>query len=417
MNTSLKFLFEKISFLSALRYPRYRLYFIGTIVAINGFNLWLTAQLWHVWDLTGEPRYFAFLGMVVIVPTLILNLFGGVAADKLNKRYLIIYTQLMAGIIMLIIAIITFTGHLDVWQLIIGSAILSAVLAFDTPSRQSIWVQFIDRKDLVNAVSLNSASWQVTRVTGPAIGGFIISRFGIDYAYFFISASYIFMVIILLALKVPAMKIDNSSVIRGLGEGLGFVRKNSLFLFLIGMTFFNSVFGMSFATLLPVFAEDILKVGSVGYGNLMAVSGVGALCGVLATSYISSNPNKGLLLISGATLFGVTIIGFALSTSYGLSMFIMFLIGAFNFVYMVIVVSTIQSRVPDHFRGRVMGIYSMTWGLLPLGAIQSGFIAQFTSAPFALIVGGVAVILFALGPASFNPQIRRLKDIPADSSN
>ena len=152
LNTSLKLLFEKISFLSALRYPRYRLYFIGTIVAINGFNLWLTAQLWHVYDLTGEPRYFAFLGMVVIGPTLILNLFGGVAADKLNKRYLIIYTQLMAGIIMLIIAIITFTGHLDVWQLIIGSAILSAVLAFDTPSRQSIWVQFIDRKDLVNAV-------------------------------------------------------------------------------------------------------------------------------------------------------------------------------------------------------------------------------------------------------------------------
>ena len=183
-------------------------------------------------------------------------------------------------------------------------------------------------------------------------------------------------------------------------------------MFLIGMTFFNSMFGMSYVFLFPVFAKDIFDAGTSGLGFLSAATGIGALLGTVFTASLGNFQRKGWLLLVGAVLFGVFLILFALTSflfaSFPLAMGLIFLAGASTSTYMITVMSTLQTLVPDELRGRVMGIYGMTWSLLPLGAMQAGTIAELTSAPLAVALGGSAVILFAVGMAVTNRQVRNL---------
>jgi MFS family permease len=197
-----------------------------------------------------------------------------------------------------------------------------------------------------------------------------------------------------------------------MAQGINFVRTNWIFTFLIGMTFFNSMFGMPYIFLFPVFAKDIFDAGTSGLGFLSAATGIGALLGTLLTALLGNFQRKGWLLLGGSVLFGVFLILFAVTSSLFASLPIalglIFLVGASTSIYMITVMSTLQTLVPNELRGRVMGIYGMTYSLLPLGAMQAGAIAEFTNAPFAVALGGAAVILFAVGMTVMNRQVRNL---------
>jgi predicted MFS family arabinose efflux permease len=282
--------------------------------------------------------------------------------------------------------------------------------AFNNPARQSIFPQLVDRKDLMNAVALNSIVWQGARIVAPALGGVVLAAFGPAATYALCSAGFLLLGVVVIGLKTEvAARSRPASPLTDLKEGVRFIAANFLFAFLIGMSFFNSFFGFSTQQLMPVFTEDVFHVGKQWIGILLSVSGVGSIVGIAALGYAGDVERKGLLIVGGAAAFGGFIILFALSDSMPFALVLMFLMGAAGSIYMITVQTTLQLRVPDELRGRVMGIYGVTYNVGPLGALQAGIIADTFSAPTAFIVSGAAIMLFALGVAYSNREVRTLQ--------
>jgi MFS family permease len=192
-------------------------------------------------------------------------------------------------------------------------------------------------------------------------------------------------------------------------DGLNFIRKNEIYYTFIGMTFFNSVFGMSYLILMPVFARNVLNVGSQGFGFLQSAGGLGALCGVLAVACFSRSQRKGGQALGGAVIFGILLILFALSQSYPLSLVLACALGVASQFYITMINAILQMDLPDQLRGRVMGIYGLTWELMPVGGLIAGAIAEYAGAPAAVVVGGSFVAFTALAVALFFPNVRRLE--------
>lgn len=398
-----------LSSVTALRHRNYRLYFFGLLISVTGFQMLMVIQAWLVWDITGNVSSLAFLGGVLAAPTVILNLFGGVVADRFDQRYLIMIVQGAIGVLLAILASLVYFDIAGLWHVLLLSFLIAGVQSFDNPARQALYPHLIDRKDLMNAVALNTIVWQLTRVIGPIVAGSLIATVGAGVALYVAASGFAVMVVAMTALHVPPItRAKAGSVLQSMGEGIGFVLHNRIFAFLIGMTFLNSFFGMSYLILLPVFATEMLNVGSEGLGNMYAVGGIGAFLMVVVAASLSKSPRKGFFLISGAVVFGISLIFFAYSTNYYWSLAMLFVGGAASTFYMVMVQTTLQALVPDNLRGRVFSIYSLTWSLLPLGALQAGLIADWVNPEFAIALGGVIVAVFALVIALTSQRIRTI---------
>jgi MFS family permease len=267
----------------------------------------------------------------------------------------------------------------------------------------------------MNAVALNSMVWQATRIVAPATGGAIIAVFGVATGLYVCAFGSLVLALAVIGLPEAPRRVRqaSASVLGDLGVGIAFIRSNFLFAFLIGMSFFSSFFGFSVNQMMPVFATDILHVGSWGQGLMLSITGVGAMLGILAIGYLGDTDRKGLLIVGGATAFGTFIILFAFSTLFPLSLVFLFFMGAAGSIYMITVQTSLQMRVPDDLRGRVMGIYGVTHNIGPLGAMQAGLLASAFSAPVALALGGAAIIAFALGVAYSRSEVRGLQSAPA----
>ena len=405
---------SRLRVFTALRRPGFRRFWIGMVASVMGFQIMMVAQGWLVFDLTGSELYLGYVGLAAGLPAIVLNLIGGVVADKVDQRKLIIVTQSLSSLIMLTLATIVLADLVEIWHVMLTSFLIGSVQAFDGPTRQAMFPRLIEREDMMNAVALNSMVWQGTRVIGPAIGGIIIStRLGASPGFYAGFVGFLLMAVMVSTLRLaPAARSQGSSVLQDMGRGIGFVRSNRIFTFLIGMTFFNSVFGMSYIFMFPVFASETFDSPKAGLGFLNAATGLGGLLGTLVTASLGNFKHKGWLLLGGAVLFGVFLIVFAVTSEVfaflPLALVLVFLAGVSTSIYMITVMSTLQLLVPNELRGRVMGIYGMTWSLLPIGAMQAGAIAEYTSAALAVGIGGAAVILFALGMTMTSRQVREL---------
>ena len=407
--------FERVlTAVSALQHRNYRLYFFGLLISVTGFQMLLVIQGWLVWDITGDPSSLAFLGGVTAAPTIILNLLGGVVADRFNQRYLIMIVQGVIGLLLFALATLVYLDTagllvLKLWHILLLSFLIAGTQSFDNPARQALYPHLINRKDLMNAVALNSVIWQLTRVIGPVLAGALIATAGAEIALYIAAGTFGCMVIAMIAINVPPIeRAKAGNVLRSIGEGIGFVVHNHIFAFLIGMTFLNSFFGMSYIILLPIYATDILDVGPEGLGNMHAVGGIGAVAIIAIAAALSKSQRKGFYLIAGAMVFGISIILFAYSTNYYLSLLMLLVGGAAATFYMVLTQTTLQALVPDNIRGRVFSIYSLTWSLLPLGAFQAGLIADWINPQFAIALGGSIVALVALIVILTSHQVRTM---------
>ena len=404
----------RLQMFTALRHSSFRRFWMGMVASVLGFQIMTVAQGWLIYILTDSKIALGLVGLAAGLPAIALNLFGGVIADKVNQRRLLIATQTTSSMVMLALAILTLTGLVEPWHIITSAFLIGSVQAFDTPTRQSLFPHLIDREDMLNAVALNSMVWQGTRVIGPAIGGVIIgTRLGVAPGFFAPFLGFLIMAVMIATLRLPPIqRAEGASFFHDMAQGINFVRTNTIFAFLISMTFFNSIFGMSYIFILPVFARDIFNVGELGLGVLHAASGAGALLGTLITASLGNFQRKGWLILGGAVLFGTFLILFAVTGSlfkfFPLSLVFIFCAGMSTSIYMITIMSTLQLMVPNELRGRVMGIYGMTWSLLPVGAMQAGAIAEYTSAPLAVAVGGAAVIFFAIVMGLSIRQVRTL---------
>lgn len=383
------------------------------MASVSGFQILRFAQLWLVHELSESPLALGYVGMANAVPAISLNLFGGVLADKFDKRKLIMTAQTIASILVFVLATLTLVGAVEVWHIIAIAFLAGVVEAFYGPAHESLYPHLVERKALVSAVALDSSLWQGNRIIAPAIAGVIIATAGTAAAFFVAGIGFITMAIVLSTLKVPPIpRTQGTSAARDLLNGVRFLKNNSIVAFLIGMTFFNSFFGLAYIMLLPIFTVDVLGVDADRQGLLMAVGGLGALKTTLWLGSRSSTGGKGMLLIGGAVTYGLALAAFALTSeyvgNYWLAFALIYVMGVTNSAYMISVMSSLQMLIPDHMRGRVMGLFGMTWSLMPLGGTQASAVANFIGAPFAIAIGGFLVSAFAIGPALINRQVRNL---------
>ena len=400
----------------ALRYPKYRAYWLGTLASVSGFQMAIFTQGWVTYELTGSALYLGYVGLSNAAPAIALNLVGGVFADKLDKRRLIFFTQIIITSLIFLLGFLTLTDSIRVWHIIAIGFVAGGVNAFDQPARQALYPHLIDRKVMTSAVALNSAIWSGVRVIAPMTAGIAISLIGTAAAFFMAGSGFLLMAIVIALLQVPRIESASSgSPMHDMLEGLKFIGGSTIFSFLIGMTFFNSFFGMAYVTMMPAFAVDILKVGADGQGILMSASGIGAIAVTLYLAWGGNFRRKDLLIVGGGMMFGISLVAFALTSKYigsfELAIALMLIMGVSSSTYMITIMSSLQLLVPNNMRGRVMGFYGMTWSIMPLGGAQAGVIATFVGVPIAIAIGGGLVAAFALGPAMFNRQVRNIGSI------
>lgn len=405
----------------ALTYSAYRLYWGGAISSVAGYNLVYFAQLWLVHELTVSPLYLGLVGAANAGPAFILTFVGGVYADRVDRRKMILGSQLILTGLAAVLAVLNFRDALELWHILVIAGLSGAVSAFDLPARQAFYPSLVDRRALTSAVALNASVWQAMRVAAPAAAGFLIAWSSTSTVFVLGAIGFGIMASVLLAIRSrpkpereesaePAGKSKNAA--EQMAEGFAYVRKKPEFRFLIGMVMFSSFFGGGYLMLMPIFAVDILDVGARGQGVLLAASGVGSLSVTLWIATRGRLKGSGTLVVSGAALSGLSIAGFAISAryvgSYPLAIGLMFTTGLFTSMYMISIMSALQAMVPDQLRGRIMALYGISWSVMLLGGAQTGLIANYIGAPAAVTIGGLLVTGFALGPALANRTIRGL---------
>jgi MFS family permease len=369
------------------------------------------AQSWLVLELTDSPLLLGLTGLTYATPTIALTLLGGVIADRADRRRIMILSQGIAAAIFFLLATLIIIERVTLWQVMSLAFLSGCVRAFDRPSRMALLPQMVPREDIPNAVAVGGTIWQLNRLIGPAVAGMLIYWLGIGPTYYFCFLASLVAVCLWLGIRLTASPTAPSTggVVEHMAEGLNFIRKNEVFYVFIGMTFFNSVFGMSYSILMPVFARSVLDVGSKGFGFLQSAGGAGALIGVLLVAWFSHAPGKGRQTLLGAIAFGLLLSAFAFSVSFPLSLILALALGVSSQFYMTIISAILQMNLPNQLRGRVMGIYGLTWDLMPIGGMIAGTIAEFAGAPIAVGFGGFMVAGMALAVMLFRPNIRRLE--------
>jgi MFS family permease len=384
---------------AALQARNYRRYWIGLVFYVLGHRAEYVTFAWITWEVTRDPLSLGYLGLAQGVPLVVFQLFGGVLADRTNRLRLLIGTQILTALTLTVAVGLTWLGVVRLEHLLVLAALSNTFRAFDEPSRLSLVPELVSREQLPNAIALSSIPWQAGRMIGPSITGVLIAAFGGTSGFLLATAASYAALAMYGGLRVSgdARAGDGQPVHRQLVEGLSFVGRNFLFASLIGLALFNSVFGLSYITLLPIYADVYFEAGSTGYGLLNAAHGAGALTGTLTLATFAHHIRRpGTSLLMTAAGVGVLLMAFSRAPALWVAMPILGLVGLTNSVYLTQVNTLLQQKVPDKLRGRVMSLYALCWNLLPLGGLVAGALAAAVDARFAVLVGGVMVAANAL---------------------
>jgi MFS family permease len=384
---------------AALQARSYRRYWIGLVFYVLGHRAEYVTFAWITWEVTRDPLSLGYLGLAQGVPLVVFQLFGGVLADRTNRLRLLIGTQILTALTLTVAVGLTGLGLVRLEHLLVLAALTNTFRAFDEPSRMSLVPQLVTREQLPNAIALSSIPWQAGRMIGPSITGILIAAFGGTSGFLLAAAASCAALVTYGGLRVSphAPGGDGQAVHRQLVEGLSFVAGNFLFASLIGLALFNSVFGLSYITLLPIYADAYFEAGSTGYGLLNAAHGAGALTGTLTLATLGHRIRRpGTSLLLTATGLGFLLMAFSRAPALWVALPILGLVGLTNSVYLTQVNTLLQQKVPDKLRGRVMSLYALCWNLLPLGGLVAGALAAAVDARFAVLVGGIMVAANAL---------------------
>jgi MFS family permease len=384
--------------LRALRYRNFQLFFGGQLISLIGTWMQNVAQAWLVYRMTGSSVLLGLVSFSSQIPVFLMAPVGGIVADRFSRRRVVIATQTAAMLLALVLAALTLTGAVRVWHVVVLSALLGVVNAFDIPARQAFFVEMVGREDLINAIALNSSMFNASRVIGPAVAGILVASIGEGWCFFSNGVSYIAVIAGLLLMtvaeRVPAK--PPGSPLADVIEGFRFVIHNAPIHYLLILLGILSLTGMPFAVLMPIFADQILHGGAKGLGILMGASGVGALAGALLLASRETVKGLGRWVSISAAVFGAALIAFAVSHSFWISCALLLPVGFAMMVEMGSSNTLIQTMSPDHLRGRVMSVYSMMFmGMAPLGAVVSGVTAARWGAPVTVAGGGVICIAAA----------------------
>jgi MFS family permease len=393
--------------LQSLRHPNYRLLWIGTLISNSGDWMDQIALNWLVYQLSGSAVQLAFLNLARLAPIFVFTLVGGVIADRWERRRLLFTTQAVAMVLAFILATLTIVEVVQIWMVIVIAVGRGIVLSFNQPARQSLISDLVPREDLKNAIALNSATLNLTRVLGPTIGGVLIATVGVAGAFYLNAVSFLAVLYALSLMRFPdrIARKHAGSMLADLAGGLTYLRQRPTLRTLVLLALLPMVLGMPYMTMLTVFASDVLHVGGGGLGLLTACSGIGAVSGALWVAANAHRVRLGRLMFLGLIGFGATLVVFSLSPWFWLSLVALVAVGAGQQIYMASNNALIQTNVEEEFRGRIVSTLFLNRSMVPLGTVLAGigttfFGVQATSAVMAAGLLVLAVTMSQVAPAA-----------------
>lgn len=384
----------------SLRYRNYRLFFSGQIISLIGTWMQTIAMSWLVYRITSSPFALGIVAFSSQIFNFILGPFMGVMVDRYNRQHILLTTQILSMLQAFVLFFLSISGAVAVWHIIVLSMFLGVINSFDVPARHSFIVELVTkRKDLGNAIALNSFMFNTARLIGPSIAGIIIALAGESSCFLINGISYIAVIIALLLIKIEPHEIKNSNreILEDLKQGFKYAFGLAPIRSILLLTAMTSLMGMSYAVLMPVFAVHIFGGGPQDYGFLMGAAGVGALAGTVYLASHTAIVSLTRKITIASAVFGASLILFALSRILWLSVFILGFIGFSMLIQLASSNTVLQTIIEDDKRGRVMSLYTMAFmGVTPFGSLLAGTLAKQIGAPNTLIIGGIFCIFASL---------------------
>ncbi len=412
----------KLPMFRALRHRNYRLYFFGQFFSLSGAWIQNVAQGWLVYELTHSSFWLGFVGFLNFLPLSIFSVLAGSIADRVPKHRLLLILQIPPMLLAFAFAILVWTETAAVGWISVLAFGFGLVNAFDIPTRQSFVVELVGKEDLANGIALNSATFNTARLLGPAIGGIVIASLGAGWCLFINGISYLTAIWALAAMRFEKKSTPqnrHAPLRHSIREIVIYIRQTRPVYGLLILVGAITIFGSSFWILMPVFASQILRGGAIELGKLMSSGGFGALGSALFVAGFGHRFRPRRLVFAGVAIFVVAVSIFALSKTLYLSLVMIALAGFGIILFYINANSALQRRVPDHLRGRIMGVYALAFGgLSPFGNLQIGFFADKIGAPLAIIIGAaicavMAYVVSRLVPPSREPEDKMAAIPPA----
>ncbi|MBT7466938.1 MAG: MFS transporter, partial [Chloroflexi bacterium] len=384
-------------------------YWLGSLASVGAIQIVTMAQGWLIVDkLGGSTTDIGILGGATAVPTILVSLFGGVFADRVDRRKLIMVVSIASTALLLLLAILDATKVILIWHVVLIAAVQGLVMGFDGPVRSSYFPLLIERKHMSSAVMLGTVMWQFSRLVTPIIGGILITVGGTQTVFFVGVLGWASMLLVMISLRVSSPPVVKSrNVLGDIVEGVKFILSRRDFVLLIGLTYSTHFFGMQYLQLMPFFAKRFEREAD-GFGIMLSVLGLGALAGTFTVGKVRASSRVGYFMLGGTLTFTAAVVAFAFAPSFYVALSCLFVGGLANTIFFVIAMTALQLRVPEQMRGRVMGIYTITFSFIPLGGVMGGYVASVYDERIAVAIGAaiLASIFIAIGISQ--PIIRNL---------
>lgn len=394
---------------AALRYRDFRLMWIGLLISSIGSQMQFAAINWHIFILTHSAVSLGLIGLSRFIPIAFFSLIGGAVADARNRKTILFITQIVLMSVSVFLALSTFFNITTPLIIYIITAISSVAIAFDSPPRQAIIPSLVHKDHLTNAMSLNSIMWRTAMIVGPTLAGIIIGQFGVAFVYFINAISFIAVIIALVLMKTSGEVegIPSKISLKAILEGLSFVKSKPIIWSTMILDFFSTFFA-SATSLLPIFAVNVLNVGSVGYGLLYAAESIGAVLSGYVLAHLGVIRNQGKTLLIAVFIYGLATVAFGLSKVFIISLLALFFVGVGDSISTIIRNTIRQLTTPDYIRGRMTSVNMIFFmGGPQLGEFEAGMLAAVIGAPLSVVVGGIATIAVVGLVAVKIPVLRR----------
>ena len=393
----------------SLRHRNYRLLLGGSITASSGYWIFITAQGWLVLQLTDSAFWVGLIAFIIGIPSLFLSPFGGLYADRLDRRKILLFGQVASALPILLLATLTSTGVIEIWHIAVLSVLIGTVWAFTDPAYLAMIPSLVTPSELLNAVAMDTLAWQLSRFIGPGIAGVLMGLVAMGGTFYGAGIAFGVAVLLIFLIRTPRkITARRATIWKDIKEGLSYIKSNKMALTLILMVFGIALFALPCFWLMPVFARDVLGVGEAGYSQLMMAVGAGGLVGGITAAKLGDFKRKGWLLIGSAlTLTGVLIL-FAMTRSFPLALVIAVIIGGANGLFQAVAGALLLSITPDQFRGRMMGLFIISWQLPSIGSLMLGAATDWVGLPVAVVAGSLICTAFILGLVLRLPALRRL---------
>ncbi len=393
----------------AMRHRNFRLWFFGQLTSLVGTWMQTIAQNWLVYELTGSAAYLGLVNFVAALPIVLLTLYAGAIADRFEKRRVVFWCQVAMMLLAFVLAFLCWAGVVRLWHVLLLAFLLGTAQALDTPARQAFAVELVGKEDLSNAIALNSSIFHSARVLGPAAAGVLVATAGVAGAFFLNGVSFFAVLLALLLMDVSLIRRTDGGrdSAKDLLGGVRYLRENRVPRAVILLVSLSSLIAMPYYVLIPIFAKEILGGDAGAYGVLMSAAGIGSVVGSLFSATPWVGRRKGRAITAASVLFPVLLLGFAFSRSYAVSILFLVAVGFAYVLQNAPANSLLQELVPDHLRGRVMGLYvSLLLGLMRVGSLLIGVLAEMTSAPTATAAVAVAGLVAGLWIRQRYPELR-----------